>query len=413
MKNTRNQRPSPDASRPSSELVELRARLADTEETLRAIRTGEVDTVVVASKKGPQLFTLEGAEHAYRVLIESMNEGALTLSADLMILYANQCFARMVKYPLEEVTGGFFHRFLSAEDRATLRSLMKSAKISGTKTQVLLNTSDGSQLPVHISIRPLAKRGSTMTTMGMVVTDMTEARRTEELLRALTHRVVQVQEAERGRVALELHDNITQSLCAILVHCQALAKRLSARGGTSVTEAIKIREMLGQAAEDVERISRNLRPSVLNELGLVAALRDTSTKFAERTGVSLKLTGVESIARLPADTELTLYRILQESLNNVEKHAQSRHLTVSLRQQDTFVQLVIKDDGIGFDPDQHLSKRNEKGGLGLLSMRERATHAGGVLKVKTVRGAGTEIDVRIPLSQVPRRSPVPRRIRRT
>ena len=85
----------------------LRARLADAEETLRAIRSGEVDAVVVAGKQGPQVFTLEGAEHAYRVLIESMNEGALTLTADKMVLYANQCFARMVKCPLEQVIGQF------------------------------------------------------------------------------------------------------------------------------------------------------------------------------------------------------------------------------------------------------------------------------------------------------------------
>ncbi|MEX2044092.1 MAG: PAS domain-containing protein, partial [Opitutus sp.] len=91
-------------------------RLAEAEETLRAIRSGEVDAVVVSGKQGPQVFTLEGAERAYRVLIESMNEGALTLKADQTILYANECFARMIKCPLEQVTGSSFHRFLSADD---------------------------------------------------------------------------------------------------------------------------------------------------------------------------------------------------------------------------------------------------------------------------------------------------------
>jgi PAS domain S-box-containing protein len=118
--------------------------------------SGEVDSVMVAGKQGPQVFTLEGAEHAYRVLIESMNEGALTLTADKTILYANQCFARMVKCPLEQVTGSSFRRFLSAEDRATLRPLLKRADKSGSKIQVLLNAGDGSQMPAQISIRPLA-----------------------------------------------------------------------------------------------------------------------------------------------------------------------------------------------------------------------------------------------------------------
>ena len=395
MKTTRHKTSSRPA--PSRQLAQLRARLADAEETLRAIRAGEVDTVVVAGEQGPQVFTLQGAGHAYRVLIESMNEGALTLTAHKMILYANQCFARMIKCPLEQVMGSSFRRFLSAADRATLRPLLKRADKAGSKMQVLLNAGDGSQMPAHISICPLAKNGSKSTTFGMVVTDMTEARRNEEMLRALTHRVVHVQEAERGRVALELHDNITQLLCGILVRCQMLADKLSSRDGPLKEEAIKLREMLGQTADEVERISRNLRPSVLDELGLVAVLRDTSTEFAGRTGVSLKLACVRSTARLPADTELTLYRILQEALKNVEKHARARHVTVCLRKQGAFVQLVINDDGIGFDPDHQPARQKGKGGLGLLSMRERAAYVDGTLQIKSVRRAGTKIEVRIPL----------------
>ena len=393
MKTTRRKtsaRPAP----PSRELVDLRARLADTLETLRAIRTGEVDTVVVAGKQGPQVFTLQGAEHAYRVLIESMNEGALTLTVDKTILYANQCFAKMVKCPLEQVTGSSFRRFISAEDRLLLRPLIKRADKSGSKIQMLLNASDGSQMPVQISIRLLAKNGFKHAPVGLVVTDMTEARRNEEMLRALTHRVVQVQETERGRVALELHDDITQLLIAVLFRSQALADKLSAHDGPAKKEAMKLREMLGQAAKEVERISRNLRPSVLDQLGLVAVLRDTSTEFAHRTGVPVKLACVQLVARLPADTELALYRILQEALKNVEKHARASHVTVQLTQQGAFIQLAINDDGVGF---VHPAKRKGKGGLGLLGMRERATYVGGTLKIKSVRRAGTEIEVLIPL----------------
>jgi PAS domain S-box-containing protein len=396
LKTTRHKSSSPDASGPSRALAKLRARLAEADETLRAIRTGEVDTVLVAGKQGPQVFTLKGAEHAYRVLIESMNEGALTLTAKGVILYANQCFARMVKRPLEQVLGSSFHRLLSAADQAALRPLLKRTAKSGSKIQALLHAGDGSQLPAHLSIRPLARNGSKSATFGIVVTDMTEARYNEEMLRTLTHRVVQAQEAERGRVALELHDNITQLLCAVLARWAALANKLPAREKASRGEVMKLSEMLGQTAEEVERISRNLRPSVLDELGLVPALRATCTEFADRTGVSLKLACKPLTGRLPAEGELALYRILQNALENVEKHARARHVTVCLRQR-AFVQLTINDDGIGFDPDHHAAGRKGKGGLGLLSMRERATYVGGALKIKSVRGAGTKIEVLIPL----------------
>jgi two-component system, NarL family, sensor kinase len=390
--------PSSSRSGPSRELAKLHARLAEAEETLRAIRSGEVDAVVVPGKQGQQVFTLEGAGDAYRILIESMNEGALMLTTDKTILYANQRFAGMVKCALEQVTGSSFRRFLSAEDRATLLPLMKRADRSGSKILVRLIAGDGSQMPVQVSIRPLARQGSNRATISMVVTDMTEARRNEEKLRTLTHRVVQAQEAERGRVALELHDGITQMLCAVQFCSQALVASLSKRDGAAKGEAMKLRKMAGKTAEEVERISHNLRPSVLDQLGLIAALRDTSTEFAKRTGVSVKLACVQLIARLPADTELTLYRILQESLRNVEKHARARHVTVHLTKQGNIVQLAIKDDGLGFDPDRHLGRRNGKSGLGLLSMSERATYLGGAFQVKSAPRAGTEIEVRIPLS---------------
>ena len=381
---------------PARELAQLRVRLAEAEDTLRAIRRGEVDAVVVAGQAGPQVFTLQGAEHPYRLLIESMNEGALTLTANQTILYANHCFARMVQCPLKEVMGSSFRRFLPAENRAALLPLLNPAAQSGAKIQVSLLAGDGSQMRAQISVRSLAKHGSSRATIGMVVTDLTEAQRTEERLRALTHRVVQVQEAERRRVARELHDHITQLLCAIVVRCQTLVETLSSRTQPARREALELRSRVGQAAEEVERISRNLRPSVLDELGLLAVLRDTGNHFAQRTGVSFKLACAPLTARLSTDAELTLYRILQEALNNVEHHAQSHHVTVSLRQRGDWVELAITDDGVGFDPAHPKPRRKAESGLGLLSMRERAISVGGLLRVKSSPGHGATIQVRIP-----------------
>ena len=386
---------------PSPELAKLHARLAEAEGTLHAIRTGEVDAVVTAGKDGLQVFTLEGAGHAYRVLIESMNEGALILTADKTILYANQCFARMVKCPLEQVIGGSLRRFLPAKDRATLRLLLTGLAKSSSKIQVSLQGGGGTEMPAQISARLLPGQGSNRGTIGLVVTDMTEAKRTEEMLRSLTHRVVQAQEAERERVALELHNHITQLLCAVLVRSQTLADQLSPRDALARQEAIKLRELLGYAASEVERISRHLRPSILDELGLVALMHDVSTEFAERTGVALRLTSLQLARRLPSEIELALYRILQEALKNVEQHAHARHVTVHLTKQGGGVRLTIQDDGIGFNPKKNYpNTQSGKGGLGLLSMRERASYVGGTLNITSARRAGTEIEVSIPPGKI-------------
>ena len=380
------------------EIAALHERLSEAEETLHAIRSGGVDALVVAGKHGPRVYTLEGAEHAYRVLIESMNEGALTLTAGAVILYANQCFATMVKRPLEQIMGHSFQRLLPAADQAALHAFLKRAIRSGSRLQVFLHAGDGSRVPAQISIRPLRTNASQGPSFGMVVTDLTEPRRSQEMLRVLSHRLVQAQESERGRVALELTDNITQPLVVILFHLQALVDKLPAHEWPARGEVVKLSELLGRTAEEVERITRNLLPSVLKNLGLVAALRAANEEFVKRTGVRIKLACARLSPRPPVEAKLALYRIFEEALRNVEKHARARHVTVRLTQRGVFAQLVIKDDGIGFDPDHPPVKREEEGGVGLLRMRERAAFLGGVLTITSARRAGTEIKVRIPLS---------------
>jgi two-component system NarL family sensor kinase len=154
--------------------------------------------------------------------------------------------------------------------------------------------------------------------------------------------------------------------------------------------------MLNDTVGEVERISRELRPSLLDQLGLVAAIKALSTEFTDRTGVEAKLTGMQLPAPR-ADIELALYRIMQEALKNVERHAAAKHVTVSLTQKDSVVQLVVRDDGRGFDIRRHESRNDQMIALGLLGMRERAAAAGGTLAVMSAPRAGTKVIARIPV----------------
>ena len=379
------------------EVRHLRAKLAEAVAVIRAIRSGEVDAVVVASNGGPQVFTLEGADHAYRILMESMHEGALTLSAKAAILFANRCFADLVKSPLEQVVGSSFSRFLGGPDRKIFGQLLKKRDRTGAKLQVQLLAGKEAATPVQLSILPLAQANSNRATFGVVVTDLTEVRRSEEQLRALIQRVVEVQETERGRVALELHDHVTQLLCAVLVRSQVLADQLPEANGPARREAIQLRDLLGETANVVERISRDLRPGVLEQVGLNAVLRNIAREFAHRTGMTCKVHCKPLPARLPAGIELALYRIIHEALRNVELHAHAQKVILQLKQTDGIIRLKIQDDGAGFDRTQHPNRRPRGSSLGLLSMSERASHVGGILKMSSCRGGGTEIAVQIPL----------------
>jgi PAS domain S-box-containing protein len=374
----------------------IRARLAEAEATIRAIRNGDVDAVVVSGSHGERVFTLEGAGHAYRILIESMSEGALTLTPQAIILYANRCFARMVGRPLERVIGSAIGDFLSPNDKARLSPILERLEKSGRKIRMALKTRVGVPIPVQISLKALAGGGKRDASICVVVTDLSEARRSEEVLRALTHRIVRAQDTERGRVALELHDNITQLLCAVVFRSQALAEHLSPADGRSKGEAIKLREMLGGIANEIERISHDMGPGVLEKLGLVAVLRKASAEFADRTGLKVHLARMHCIERLPMATETALYRILQEALRNVEKHARASTVWVRLTQTGGVVRLLVRDDGIGCPPEGRRNGRTGSGNLGLASMRERAGIVGGTFAIGSVGGIGTEVNVQVP-----------------
>jgi two-component system NarL family sensor kinase len=197
-----------------------------------------------------------------------------------------------------------------------------------------------------------------------------------------------------------LHDRITQPLCAAIFRSQALADKLSLSDAPLKKDAGQLREIVARAAHEVVRIARNLRPTVLNEMGLAAALQNTSPEFAARTGLKVKLTCAPMSERLPADVELTLFRVFQEAMRNVEKHASASTVTVQVTKHEEVVKLAVKDDGIGFGPDCRRAELGGVGSLGMLSMRERANSAGGTLAVRSEFGAGTQIEVSIPLMPV-------------
>jgi PAS domain S-box-containing protein len=384
---------------PSRELVELRARLTEAEETLRAIRGGEVDAVMGAGKQGDQVFTLEGAGHVYRMLIESMNEGALMLTSDKMILYANQCFAHMVKCPLEHLIGSSFRRFLSAEDRAAIRLLLKRADQSGSKIQVLLNACDGSQVSAHISIRLLAKNGSQGATFGVVVTDMTEARQSEELLRNLTHRLMQAQEEERNRISRELHDVIAQTLTSINIRLATLKKEAAVNTKGLDRNIARTQRLVEKSMDIVQQFARELRPTMLDDLGLIPALHTFAKLFSQQTSIHVKLKVFAGVKQLDSNKRTVLYRIAQEALNNVSRHAQASRVEVSIDKLADGFGMKIKDNGKSFNLKRALNAKGRKR-LGLLGMRERVEMVGGNFCVESSPGKGTTIQVEVPFAHV-------------
>jgi len=229
--------------------------------------------------------------------------------------------------------------------------------------------------------------------------DVTEHKRTEcALLRSqhelqvLTTRLMEAQEAESKYLARELHDAFSQKLAVLGIEMAALAQRnnLPCELGAKLLE---FTEQIGTLARDIHRISRQLHPAILDDLGLAAALRSECTAFTDQHGIPIDFNpgGIPRV--LPDNVALCLYRVVQECLRNVAKHAHATTVRVALQAGSDDIALEVADTGDGFD----LEQAKGRGGLGLISMEERARLLNGAFGIRSQPGMGTLVTIRVPL----------------
>jgi signal transduction histidine kinase len=211
----------------------------------------------------------------------------------------------------------------------------------------------------------------------------------QRVARDALRRVVEAQELERRRLARELHDETGQALTSVLLGLRGCEEATSLDDVHAVSA--HVRELVVQTLQDVRRLAVELRPKALDDFGLVAALERLTAGFAEQTGLAVELESRLSEARLPSEVETVLYRIVQEALTNVVKHAQAEHVSIVLTPKDSSVTAVIEDDGLGFNFD------GDGDGLGLVGMRERVALIDGRLEIESSEGVGTTILVEVPM----------------
>jgi len=212
----------------------------------------------------------------------------------------------------------------------------------------------------------------------------------ERVSRDAVRRVVEAQELERARLARELHDETGQALTSILLGLKPLEQ--SAATDEARAEVASVRELVVSTLQDVRRLAVELRPSALDDFGLVPAVERLAETFREHTGIRVDLEAQLDEERLASVVETALYRIVQEALTNVVKHAGAQRVSILLTRKPGGVAAVIEDDGRGFDPEA-----TREDGLGLLGMRERVGLVGGRLRIEAAPGAGTTLVAEVPL----------------
>jgi signal transduction histidine kinase len=213
----------------------------------------------------------------------------------------------------------------------------------------------------------------------------------------LLNRVLSAQEGERERVARDLHDSTGQSLAAVLLSLELLDEQLPIGSSAARQSLRRSRDLATSALTELRALIADLRPALLDDLGLVPALRAFANQRLEEQGVDVSF-AVTLPQRLPPEVEIALFRIVQEALTNVAKHAHAHHVTVELGQHDGRLEAIISDDGRGFDADQARADAVQGAHVGLLGMRERAELLGGEVRISAQPGHGCTVRVRVPLA---------------
>jgi PAS domain S-box-containing protein len=266
---------------------------------------------------------------------------------------------------------------------------------------------DGRQIPLQVTLSPLETEVGLLAVAAL--RDLTERKEAEEQrellyreihasrerLAQLSTRLLAAQESERRTIARELHDEIGQSLTAVSVNLQTLlAAPPGSDRGEILDESLTITQ---QTLRQVRDLSLDLRPSLLDDLGLAAALRWYLERQAARLGCTMTLDDAVGDLRYPAPVETTCFRVAQEALTNVARHAGAQDVRVAIRRDGAELRLVVEDDGCGFDVAAARDRASRGYSLGLLGMEERATLAGGHIEIVSSPGHGTRIAASFPV----------------
>jgi PAS domain S-box-containing protein len=369
-------------------------------------REGKVIGVVlvfrdVAARRQEQIETAEQA-----ALLELTQDSVFVIDMEGTVLFWSRGAEAMLGYTKSQAAGTISHDLLRTEFPQPIAEIRAELKRVGHWEGDLLITAQDGRRIVMASRWALqwAKRDEAPRVL-VINSDITERKRGEESLvqqreqlRALAERLQWVREEDRKRVARDLHDQIGQILTAIKLDMTWMTRHLPESAGDVLARLKESIQLISDGVKAVRAICSGLRPGVLDDLGLAAAIEWQANDFAARNGIPCQVSVPPVDLHLDGDRATATFRIFQECLTNIIRHAQAKSVRIALYQQEESILLIVEDDGIGF---HESGFSNALGSLGLLGMKERAQFCGGDVQISTSPGNGTTITVRVPVD-IPR-----------
>jgi PAS domain S-box-containing protein len=375
------------------EAEELRSRLAETEETLRAIQEYMVDAFVVNRENGIQVVTLNESEIPYRMMVESMNEGAVTLIPDGTIFYCNGRFGEMIQADCEKLVGTLFRKLLVPEEQDAFEAILKESAPHGVREEFTLQTSTAHRVPVQLSLYPLGTEE--MSGIAVLATDIRERIQAEEKIRSLAADLTRAEQEERHRISQVLHDDLQQRLFAIKAQLSFL-KDMNLSADT-YRELDEIQSSLSESIAITRNLSIDLSPIVLQGEGLTEALTWLSFRMKEQYGLQVDLDAKANMDQLDNHMRMLLFQSIRELLFNVVKHAGVSEAKIVLEQTQGRPSISVSDHGKGFDAKVVMG--NRQAAHGLLIIQDRLNLLGCQMELVSNPGKGTRIKIELPVER--------------
>lgn len=348
------------------------------------------------------------SEERFRTLFHTVGSVIISVSPNHLVLEFNQEAERLTGWQRQEVLGKDALEFFIPDDARSGVVAEMARVVAGELTR-------GFAFPLksrHGAIRiflwnadlvpVLDGQPSEAIWVGHDITEIKQAekalRQSGRQLRLLASQLLTIQEKERGRISRELHDELGQSLIILKFQLQALLSKLPETQKALQSDGQEMLQYLRETIENVRRLSQDLSPFLLEDLGLAAAMNHLLDNIREYGGLKVHSAGLDEVNRLfSPEAQITVYRILQECLTNIIKHAQATQVSVEINTRANKVSFIVKDNGRGFDVHQAKTSRTKDKGIGLAAMEERLRLIRGTLKILSRKGKGTSVTFTIPI----------------
>ena len=347
--------------------------------------------------------SLKQSEERYKDLIENSPEMIYQTDKESFFVGVNKTMLNKLGFLPEEMRAIKVEDIVPAHEGEKVRKhIQKVIEKGNDSIETTFLSKKGETVYVEINATAMYNSSNNLIQTKAFVRDITERKKVEMVekhekdLQLLSSQIISVQEEERRRISRELHDETGQALTAMKINIEMMENEIPENSSGIRQRLVETKRLLTNTLQEVRSLSFELRPSLLDHFGILAAIRGYSKNFSERTGINVEVCGKDIVERFPPEVEILFYRCAQEALTNAAKHSEAEKVIIDIVQNESILCMKIKDNGKGFDVENHLEKNMTGSSIGLFGMRERVALMNGELKIHSEKNKGAELEIRVP-----------------